>query len=340
MSLLQSFAVDRKRIGKQILDTFYEIKPGLLNASSLALGFFDGVHPGHQVVIRAAVEQAQRLGITPAVVTFKDHPRSRTLGKSPPLLTLIDRRLELLEQLGIRVALVLTFSRELCRLSPEEYVQTVLVQCMGARWLSVGFNHRFGRHRVGDQNLLRTLGERFGYKVQVAEKVLVDGTPISSSRIRDAVIQGDVAEAARLLTRPFSVAGTVMHGEGRGRELGFPTANIDVVSEQVIPAQGVYSGLLRLPEGTRFPCVANIGSRPTFGDDKPVTTEVHVLDYHGDLYGRQVMLEFLRYLRPEQKFTSAAELTAQISRDAQAARRYFAGYAQDFPADKLAAEQH
>lgn len=307
------------------MDTFYEVKPGLLKKASLALGFFDGVHPGHQVVIRSAVDEAKKLGITPGVVTFKEHPRSLTLGKSPPLLTLIDQRLELFEQLGIEAALVLSFTEELCRLAPEDYVRSVLVEAMGARSLSVGFNHRFGRNRIGDAQLLKQLGIEFGYTVHVAGEIIDEGIPISSSRIREAITQGKVEEARRLLGRPFAISGTVDHGEGRGHALGFPTANITVSEEQVEPAIGVYVTVVRLPDGkrARLPAVVNIGRRPTFGSSESITTEVHVIDYEANLYGQKLQLEFLRYLRSEQKFNSVDELKAQIAKDVKQAREYF-----------------
>lgn len=313
------------------MDTFYEIKPGLLKRSALALGFYDGVHPGHQVVIQSAVEQARAIGATPAVVTFREHPRGLTLGKSPPLLTLIEQRLELFERFGIEAALVLSFTEELCRLDPEDYVKSVLVDCMGAKSLSVGFNHRFGRNRVGDPELLRQLGLKYDYTVHVAGEVIIEGGPVSSSRTREAIESGDVELARRLLSRPYAIQGQVEHGEGRGHELGFPTANLHVPEEQVVPAIGVYACYARLPDGVRLPSVVNVGKRPTFGENKPITTEVHLLDYDGNLYGREVQLELMKYIRPEKKFGSVDELKAQISADCDSARQYFA----ENPVDSL-----
>jgi riboflavin kinase/FMN adenylyltransferase len=327
------------------LDTFYEVKSGLLKKASLALGFFDGVHPGHQVVIQNAVAEAKKLGLTPGVVTFKEHPRSLTLGKSPPLLTLIDQRLELFGQLGIEAALVLSFTEELCRLAPEDYVHSVLVEAMGARALSVGFNHRFGRNRVGDAELLRKLGVQFGYTVHVACEVIIDGSPVSSSRIRDAITNGGVEQARHLLGRPFAISGTVDHGEGRGHALGFPTANITISEEQVEPAIGVYVAVVRLPNAKRdrLPAVVNIGRRPTFGTSDAITTEVHLLDYDANLYGQKLQLEFLRHLRSERKFASVDELKLQIGKDVQETRQYFADHDEKLTVkikSGLAAESH
>lgn len=306
------------------MDTFYKIQPDLLKSSCLALGFFDGVHPGHEVVIRKAVQRAAELGCTPGVVTFKEHPRSLTLGKSPPLLTLIDKRLELFKNLGIKAALVLSFTEELCRLDPEDYVRAVLVECMGAKSLSVGFNHRFGRNRIGDAELLRTLGVHLGYDVHVAPEIIIDGEPVSSSRIRDAITHGRVEEATRLLSRPYAVTGVVEHGDRRGTTIGFPTANINVPEEQVMPDMGVYAAAVQMPGGTRLPAIVNIGRRPTFGEGGPVKTEVHILDWTGDLYGERVSIELLHYVRSEMKFSGIDELKAQIARDCEATRQFLA----------------
>jgi riboflavin kinase/FMN adenylyltransferase len=324
------------------LDTFYEIKPNLLKKSALALGFFDGVHPGHQVVIQQAVEQARAIGAVPAVVTFREHPRSLTLGKSPPLLTLIEQRLELFEQLGIEAALVLSFTEALCRLDPEDYVKAVLVECLGARSISIGFNHRFGRNRSGDAELLRQLGLRYDFSVSVAGEVIVDGAPVSSSRIREAIQNGDIEESTKLLSRLYAIQGQVEHGDGRGHQIGFPTANLSIPEEQVMPVTGVYACYVRLVDGTRLPSVVNIGNRPTFGDDKPLTTEVHLLDFDGDLYGERLQLEFVLYIRPERKFSGIDELKAQIALDCERARQFFKKHSTDSlkTLTMLPAEQH
>ena len=311
------------------MDTFYEIKPGLLDKSALALGFFDGVHPGHQVVIRKAVAEAERLGAVPGIVTFREHPRALTLGKSPPLLTTLDQRLELFSALGVRAALVLSFTEELCRLDPEDYVQHVLVEALGARSLSVGFNHRFGRNRIGTPQLLAELGEKFDYVVHVAEEVIIGGSEVSSSRIRDALLSGQAEVARELLRRPYALAGKVVQGEGRGRTIGFPTANLSVVPELVIPSLGVYAGRAVTEDGSSHDCVVNIGVRPTFeGDARPVT-EVHIFDFAGDIYEQGLQVELWKYLRPEQKFSGVDELRTQIGVDAENARSFLSANPSD-----------
>lgn len=303
------------------METYYEAKPGLLKKSALALGFFDGVHPGHRAVIKCALEDARRLSVPAALVTFAEHPRSLTLGKSPPLLTLIEERLELFAVAGVDACLVLTFTEDICRLSPREYVENVLVKAMGARSISVGYNHHFGRNREGDPRLLEELGREFGFSVNVASPVLLDGLEVSSSRIREALEAGDVDLCARLLGRQFSVSGSVRHGDGRGRQIGFPTANLGVSEQQILPARGVYAAVANLPDGRRLPAVVNLGYRPTVTDGQTLATEVHVLDFSENLYGKNIVVEFWSFLRAERKFDSVEQLQEQISADCLTARQ-------------------
>ena len=307
------------------MKTFYEIKPGLIKRSSLALGFFDGVHPGHQAVIKKAVDEAKALGAVPAVITFKEHPRALTLGKSPPLLTLPDQRLEICEELGIEAALLLSFTEELCRLAPADYVQQVLVESMGACSLSVGFNHRFGRNRIGTPELLAELGKDMGFSVHVAPEVDIEGGPVSSSRIREALASADVDLARKLLGRAYAVHGKVVRGDGRGRSIGFPTANIESADELIIPARGVYSGFCRLQDGKTYACIINVGLRPTFVDTNLSRTEVHIFDFNEDIYEQFMTVRFNHFIREERKFSGIDELKAQIAKDCDVARKQLSG---------------
>lgn len=293
----------------------------MIKRSSLALGFFDGVHPGHEAVIKRAVEEAKKLGVTPAVVTFKEHPRQLTLGKSPPLLTLPEQRLELCEKLGLEAALLLSFTEELCRLSPDDYVQQVLIDCMGAQSLSVGFNHRFGRNRHGTPELLAEIGKEKGFTVFVTQEVLIDGLPVSSSRVRSALELGDAELCTKLLGRPYTVPGIVVRGDGRGKQLGFPTANLKSAEELILPARGVYGGICSLADGRQLPSVINIGLRPTFGNNDQLTTEVHILNFNEEIYDQNVCVHFTKFFRKERKFASVDELKSQIMLDCQMAIR-------------------
>jgi len=314
------------------LETYFEAKPRQVKESSIALGFFDGVHPGHQVVIKKAKEEAQRLGVPCGVVTFKDHPRTVTRGQSPNLLTVIEQRLQLFKNLGVDFALVLAFTEELCKLSPIDYVETVLVGSLGARSISVGPNHHFGRDREGDADLLANLGDTHKFVVHVADMINIEGHEVSSSAIRGLIMNNELEQAALLLSRPYALAGNVVHGDKRGRTLGFPTANLSLPGFQVIPQRGVYAGIAKF-DNSSVPCVINIGLRPTFkhltdGDDptQPVltlTVEAHLLDFDGDLYDKNMEVEFLSFLRSEQKFNGPDELKTQINKDIVKARQYF-----------------
>lgn len=322
------------------MDIHYDPKPGLASRSAIALGFFDGVHPGHQVVIGKAVAEAKRLNARCGVVTFKDHPRSLTRGQSPLLLTTIDQRLDLFASLGVDLALVLTFSEELCRLSPIEYVRTVLVESLSAKSISVGHNHHFGRDREGDAELLRRLGGEHDYIVHVADMVTVDGQEVSSTRIRELIAAKDLELAATLLSRPFTLRGEVVAGDSRGRQIGFPTANVRVASNHLIAPVGVYVARVVISgsdiNGTvinnneisgavaqSYPAVVNIGTRPTFdGAGHEVRVEAHLLDFEGDLYNRVIDVQLLKFVRDEQKFGGIEALINQIAADCQVARCY------------------
>lgn len=297
------------------MNTHYKIQPGLLKHSAVALGFFDGVHPGHQVVIAQAKEEARRLQATPALVTFRDHPRNLTKGQAPKLLTLLPQRVELFEELGMEVALVLSFNKELCRMTASEYVQTVLVDCLGVKSVSVGKNHHFGRNREGNPELLQNLGQQLGFSVHVAPLLLFDGLEVSSSRIREALQTGDVGLAKRLLARPYAVYGRIVHGSQVGNQIGFPTANVEFSERQMLPQCGVYAGMARFPDRSRIGCVINLGYRPTVAADPRLTLEAHLINFDKNLYGSSISLEFWERLRSEQKFASVADLQSQIQLD-------------------------
>jgi riboflavin kinase/FMN adenylyltransferase len=318
------------------LDIYFEPRPSLVESSAIALGFFDGVHPGHQVVITKAVSEASRLGVKSGVVTFRDHPRGLIAGKSPLLLTVIEQRLDLFASLGVDFALVLTFSEELCKLSPRQYVETMLVESLGARSISVGHNHHFGRDREGDAGLLTQFGSQHNFVVHAAPMVLVEGYEVSSSRIRKLINSKDLELANTLLSRPYALRGMVVHGAERGRKLGFPTANVLPADNQLVPPVGVYAGHAVLSNSRggsqasrTFAAVVNVGFRPTFTaegveGEKTATIEAHLLDFQGDLYDQTVEIQFHKFLRDEQKFDGLPSLVKQIGDDISVARAYLA----------------
>ena len=286
--------------------------------SVVALGVFDGVHLAHRAILGAAVARARALGVQSLACTFDPHPMEVLQpGRAPVPLTTIPERLDLMAETGLDGAVVIAFTRELAAMEPEAFVKDVLVERLRAREVVVGFNHRFGRGARGDAALLDSLGERLGFRAHVVEPLRVDGVPVSSSEVRAALQRGDVAVATRFLGRPYSVGGHVVHGAGRGRTLGFPTANVRPDRPVLVPA-GVYACDLLL-DGAPFPAAVNIGVRPTFGD-ATTTVEAHVLDFSGDIYDRPVILRFRERLRPERKFASVEDLKAQIAEDIKEAR--------------------
>jgi len=292
-----------------------------LAGCALALGNFDGVHLGHQ----ALFAEARRQGVPVAALTFQPHPgKVLQPDLAPKLITLLPRKLELFESLGLDAAVVLPFTREYARLSPRDF-EASLLDVLGARHLVVGYDFTYGAARAGSVDTLREAAAARGAQVHRVEPVTVDGLVASSSKVREYILEGRVSAAQRLLGRPFDLDGTVVTGQGRGRGIGFPTANVDTQNE-LRPAAGVYAIRVRLsdtPPGTWLPGVANIGVKPTFGVNE-VTIEAHLLDFSGDLYSRDMRVQFLEQLRAERRFGSVAELVGQIKRDVEAARAVIA----------------
>lgn len=292
--------------------------PPEARASAVALGVFDGVHLGHRAILGTAVARAGAEGLDALACTFDRHPAEILQpDRAPAAITTLDERLGLIAETGVAAAVVLSFTRELAAVEPEAFVKDILLSRLHARDVVVGFNHRFGRGARGDARLLESLAERLGFRAHVVPPLEVDGVPVSSTEIRAALQRGDVRRAARFLGRPYAIAGTVTAGAGRGRTLGFPTANIEADRVLLIP-RGVYLGRVTV-DGQVRPGVVNVGVRPTFGETT-LAIEAHVLDFAGDLYGRQLRLEFLDRLRDEMRFGSVEELRMQIGRDIAAAR--------------------
>jgi riboflavin kinase/FMN adenylyltransferase len=289
--------------------------------AALAVGNFDGVHRGHQALVALAVRDARAAGGTSVVLTFDPHP-SRVLSpdRAPASLMTLEQKAEILAGLGVDRLAVLPFTVELSRRAPEEFAREVLQRALGARVVVVGSSFRFGRGRAGDLETLRRLGDELGFRVHGLRPVIARGGPISSTRIREALSRGAVDAARDFLGRPFFVDGIVVTGEGRGRRIGVPTANLQVVNETV-PGGGVYACWCRVVggDGPR-PAAVNIGRRPTFGGGG-TTVEAHLLDFDGDLYGRTLRLEFQERLREERAFAGVEPLVAQIRSDLDEARR-------------------
>jgi riboflavin kinase / FMN adenylyltransferase len=292
--------------------------------SSVAIGFFDGVHRGHQMIVRRACRAAGAggAGLRPVMLTFDRHPMAAVAPDHvPPLLMEHPRRYQTLADLGATVV-ALPFTPETSQLEPEQFVHDILVQAIGARHVVVGANFRFGRRASGDTGALRHLGDEHGFSIEIVDLLALGDTPISSTQIRASLDSGDVAWAARALGRPHLLEGEVVTGDRRGRELGVPTANVAVDPEIQLPAHGIYAGYVRTPQG-RVPAATNIGVRPTFaGDD--VTVEAHLIDWDGDLYGQHITIEVRHRLREERAFADTDELIAQMHRDIEEARTLLA----------------
>jgi riboflavin kinase / FMN adenylyltransferase len=287
--------------------------------SVVALGIFDGVHLGHRAILGTALGLARAAGLEAVACTFDPHPMEVLQpSRAPQSITTLDERLALIGETGVDAIVVLAFTRELAAVEPEAFVKDVLLERLRAREIVVGYNHRFGRGARGDARLLEDLAGRSGFQAHVVPPMTVDGAPVSSSEVRAALQRGDVTAAARALGRPYSIAGPVTSGAGRGRTLGFPTANV-ASDRPALVARGVYWGRLHV-EGRPYSAVVNVGVRPTFGETT-LAVEAHLLDFSGDLYGRQVRLDFLDRLREEMRFPSVDELKAQVARDIAAARR-------------------
>lgn len=290
--------------------------------SVVTVGTFDGVHRGHQAILRYLVKRAREREGLSTVVSFDPHPREVVHDESVPLLTTIEERAALLEEYGLERFVVIPFTPSFAQLRPDAYVEDILLKRVGLKEIVIGYDHRFGRNREGDRNTLERLGEAHGFSVDVIPAQEVNHDVVSSSTIRTLLAEeGDVQRATEMLGHPYLLHGTVEKGEGRGRKLGYPTANLAIKDgRKLLPRVGVYATRVRV--GNTAPAyggMMNIGRRPTF-EGMDVTVEVHLLGFEGTLYGERLRVEFLQRLRDEQKFDSPDALVAQLSRDEEHCR--------------------
>jgi riboflavin kinase / FMN adenylyltransferase len=301
----------------------YEAVPGGFGRSVVTIGVFDGVHRGHQAIIGHAVKRARDLGLQSVVVTFDPHPAEVVRpGSHPAVLTEPVRKAELIEQLGVDALCVVPFTPAFSKLGPEAFVHDVLVEALHAAVVVEGDNFRFGHKAAGDLEALTRLGHRFGFTVEEAPMVSEEGLVFSSTYVRSLVDAGDVRAAAAALGREHRLEGVVVRGDQRGRELGFPTANLMTERFAAIPADGVYAAWL-VRDGERLPSSVSVGTNPTFsGQERRV--EAYVLDFSGDLYGERVSLDFVAHLREQRTYTSIEPLIAQIQADVDETRALLA----------------
>lgn len=301
--------------------------PALTN-SVVTSGSFDGVHLGHQRILARLREVAQTSDGPAVVITYWPHPRL-VLGPPPShpellelqLLSTLEERIAKLAEFGVDYLLIVPFTREFSEWTSDEYIENLLLKTVGARQLVIGYDHRFGKNRKGGFDYLREHAEHYGLTVEEIPREDVDAVGVSSTRIREALRQGDIATANRYLGYPYPLSGTVVRGRQLGRTIGYPTANLAPPEPlKLVPARGIYAVWASTAAGMRHPAMLNIGVRPTVGHDLLQTIEVHLLDFAGDLYEQTLTVEFVAWLRDEQKFDGLPALQAQLALDARAAR--------------------
>ena len=288
---------------------------------SLAIGTFDGVHRGHRGVIETAINTAQARGLRSAVLTFHPHPIAVIRPElAPPELATLARRIELASELSPDEVIVVPFTEALSHLEADQFARDILSRRLGAAAVTVGLNFRYGHRASGTTERLATSGAELDFDVTVMPLLELDGQPVSSSRIRELIGGGDVAGAAQLLGRPPWLDGEVVHGDKRGREIGFPTANVLSAPRSVIPARGIYAGRAHLPEGS-YTAAISVGYNPTFTDDRTaLRVEAYLLDFDSDVYGAAIQLEFVHRLRDEARFDGVDSLVEQLARDVEQTR--------------------
>lgn len=289
----------------------------------VTIGTFDGLHLGHRNLVARAMDMASDTGGTSGVITWDRHPAATLRpDKMPPLLSSQERKIELIEDMGADLVVVLPFDERLSHLSPEDFAKQVLASGLNASHVFVGANWRFGHKAAGDVSQLQTLGKELGFVVEGVGLQTVAGEPVSSSRVRRAVADGDMISARALLGRPYDVDGVVVRGAARGKGLGFPTANLEIDHALARPPIGVYAGIAHVG-GMKYPAAINIGVNPTFGGERgtsPVNVEAYILDFANDIYDEVIRLEFWKRLRDEKRFDSVEALVAQMHLDVEETR--------------------
>lgn len=283
-------------------------------ACAIALGMFDGVHLGHQEIIKQAVDYAKSNSLKSVIITLSEHPKTLTIKAAPPLINSLDTRLNLFEELGLDYALVLDFTEELMNMSPKKYLETFVKEQLNGKFISVGFNHHFGHNRSGSVKYLEDWCQSQGIQLKVLPEFHLNNESISSSKIRTMIQSGLIIEANKLLGYDFFIKAKVIRGAGIGKQIGFPTINLEIQDSQIKPGTGVYQGYIEV-NGEKFKTAINIGHRPTISISGSIQVEAHILNFDQDLYGQNIRLFFEKKLRNEKKFSSIEELQLQIKED-------------------------
>lgn len=280
--------------------------------TAIALGNFDGIHVAHKKLIEDMVEDAKKIGLKPGILLFHSHTRAILEGKSPSLLTSKEQKVKILKSLGVEIVYTIEFDENLMKLSPEEFVKKILIEKLNAKSVCVGFDYRFGFKASGNVDVLKSLGEEYGFKVIVIDPIYKDNI-VSSTGIRKLIKEGKIEDANEMLGRHYSIIGKVVDGNKMGNKLGFPTANLKVEDNYIIPKIGIYETNIII-DGDFYIGATSIGTNPTFGSNM-IKIENHILDFQEDIYGKIIEVRFIRYLRGEIKFDNIEDLKEQINKD-------------------------
>lgn len=299
---------------------FFDVKPQQIKNPIVTMGFFDGVHMGHQQLIERVVHHADALEGEPTVVTFIEHPLKTITGSPPPTITSLRKRLQLFARFGITHTLLIEFNQDVAQIDPQEFVEKFLVTALQIRGIVIGGNFRFGYKGAGTPELLEKMSAKHSFFVDVQSHRQWSGNIVSSTKIRKAIKHGDCRSAHEMLSRPFSLCGTVIEGQKRGRELGFPTANLQL-EHTLVPGDGVYIGVVDIKE-QRYPCLISVGTNPTF-DGQKTSTEVYIEGFSGDLYHQDIEVLVLDKIRDQIKFNDVDELVVRMNKDKEVLMQKF-----------------
>lgn len=290
-----------------------EIQPAKISDTSLALGFFDGIHKGHKKVLQSAISLSKKLGTKSCVLTFKNHPIEILYGIKPEFITTYKERIAIFEDMGFDIIIMADFTKELANLSAEEYFKKILLN-LSPKSISIGYNHKFGTNQSGDRYFLENFSQKFGFILDIIDMQRNKNEIISSTYIRNAIKIGDVEFAQKLLENPYTVENAVIHGAKRGRTINFPTANLEFPKNKIVPPFGVYAGYTKIDKKNLI-SIANIGLRPTFSDINEPLLEIHIVNFDEDIYGKNIKFEFVKKIRDEVKFFDINTLKSQIRKD-------------------------
>ena len=282
----------------------------------ITLGTFDGLHLGHQQIVDTVTQKSHQSVSRNFLITFDPHPRKIVPGRNDvKLLSTLEEKILILEKLALENLFVIKFTSEFSKQTPEQFVEKYLVNGIGLREIVVGYDHHFGKGRGGDFELLQKLGQKYGFDVTIVPEYSVDGETISSTKIRNALLSGDVIKAGKMLGRYYSIKGEIIRGDGRGKKLGFPTANLSIDNEdKLIPAKGIYAGEC-IVKGQKHYGLLSLGSRPTFHKDGNIIPEFYIFDFDRDIYGKIMEVNLVEKIRDEEKFNSVDELISQMKKD-------------------------